>query len=180
MESVGIKNIKYFPPYINISFKNIKKTKQIDCLFYGSIFPKLKDDYRNIMIDKINSNINSDINFTSCSNLYGDELIEKINDSKIILHIPSHDNLRNMPWAKIAYLMENKIFFIIEENDELYNKELNNVIIYYKRNDINDLISKIYYFKDNEIEKNIVVEKCYDFYINKINKDILLEDLIVI
>jgi hypothetical protein len=178
LESNGIKNLKYFPPYINIPFKNFNRERTIDCLFYGYILPSYMDSYRNDFINKIKSNLNSEINFVVCENLYGDELIEKINDTKIVLHIPSHENLRTMPWAKIAYLMSNKIFFIIEENDEIYCKNLQDIIIYYKRNDIDDLKSKILYYKNKENQINIV-KKCYEYYIEKFNQNILLKDLIV-
>lgn len=156
LESVGIKNLTYFPPYIELPFNILNIEKTIDCLFYGTIVSHIPDSYRNKMIESIKNELSSEINFVACGNLYDNELIEKINCSKIVLHIPSHDNLRTMPWAKISYLMTNKIFFIIEENDELFLRNLQDTIIYYKRGNINDLKNKIIYYKDNEQEKKML------------------------
>lgn len=177
LESVGIKNLTYFPPYIELPFNILNIEKTIDCLFYGTIVSHIPDSYRNKMIESIKNELSSEINFVACGNLYDNELIEKINCSKIVLHIPSHDNLRTMPWAKISYLMTNKIFFIIEENDELFLRNLQDTIIYYKRGNINDLKNKIIYYKDNEQEKKNVAEKCYKYFIENFDNKILLKDL---
>ena len=178
LESNGANNVKYFPPYINIPYKNVNIEKTIDCLFYGNIFPTLIDTYRNIMLDKLKTILGYEINFIARENIYNHELVDVLNNTKIVLHIPSHINLRTMPWAKIAYLMSNKIFFIIEENDELYFKNMQNIIIYYQRENVDDLKNKIIYYINNENERVNVAEKCYNYYINNFNEKELLEDLI--
>lgn len=176
LRSNGVLNTTYFPPYINIPFKKIDTNKKIDCLFYGNN-PFLKNTYRNIMINNLTESLDPNIKFIARENIYGEELVEELNKTKIVLHLPSHENLRTMPWAKISYLMINKIFFIIEENDELFLRNLQNTIIYYKHNDTEDLKNKISYYINNYDETKNIVNKCYDYYMKNFKKTILLKDL---
>jgi hypothetical protein len=85
--------------------------------------------------------------------------------TQIVVHVPSFPNLPHMPWAKITSLQAKKIFFIIEENDEMYEKGFESFTVYYKRNDIQDLYKKIDYFLDpiNLKERHEYVEKHFQF-----------------
>ena len=173
----NIRNTVYYPPYINSTFKKNNKLKNIDCLFYGNT--DKESEYRNIIIDKIKLELDVlDLKFIS-TNLCDEELNDALNSTKIVLYIPSHEKLHIMPWAKISHLMKNKIFFIIEENEELYNKNLENTIIYYKQGDINDLKNKIIYFINNEDKIQDIVEECYNYFNRNFNINILLKDLFI-
>jgi len=172
----SICNTVYFPPYINIPFEIIHKHKTTDCLFYGYLLDV--HDYRNTFIAKIKPDVEAlGLNFITHDNLHDDKLNSALNDTKIVLHIPSHENLETMPWAKITYLMVNKIFFIIEENEEMYTKNLQNIIVFYKHGDKDDLKQKIVDFINNEDSRQKVVEECYNYYMSNFNANILLDDL---
>ena len=163
------KDIIYFPPigyspYKNYNFnRNIKQ--DIDILFYGNINPTWIP-YRSNFIEKIKNKSNEqDLQF-KYGTFHGEEKNILLQKSKIVIHIPSYENLRTFPWAKTGELMLKKVFFIIEENDELYNKNLNDLIVYYKKNDIDDLMKKISYYLQNPDEMNSIREKCYHFMKN--------------
>ena len=76
-----------------------------------------------------------------------------------------------MSWAKIVELMCKKIFFIIEENEEIYNRNLQNIVCMSERNNINDIINKINFYKNNEIERNKYIEKSYIYIKKNYNMD---------
>ena len=172
----GIRNTVYFPPYINIPFEVINNPKTIDCLFYGTI--EMDKHYRNNFIDKIKPELETvGLKLIVEGNLYGEKLNIALNDTKIVLHIPSHERLETMPWAKISHLMVNKIFFIIEENEEMYTKNLQNIIVFYKHGDNDDLKNKIVDFINHEDRRQQVVEACYNYYTDNFNTNILLDDL---
>ena len=177
-----IHNITYFPPigYSENEELNYEKTKlnkdyEIDLLFYGTLLDTF--EYRNKCIQ--------------CIKQYSDEMkyrfvfkndIEKdilCNKSKIIIHIPSHENLHSFPWAKVCYLAINKHFFIIEENEELYIQKMENMVVYYKRGDMNDLQNKIDYYLKNPGERDIITNKCFHYVQNNYNMDMLFSKLLL-
>ena len=173
-------DIIYFPPigyspYKNYNFnKNIEQ--DIDILFYGNINASWIP-YRSNFIDKIkNKSDEQNLKF-KYGTFHGEEKNKLLQKSKIVIHIPSYENLRTFPWAKTGELMLKKVFFIIEENDELYNKNLNDLVVYYKKNNIDDLMKKINYYLQNPDEMSIIVEKCYHFMKNKFNLDNLFKQL---
>ena len=108
-------------------------------------------------------------------NIYNEEKYCFLSKTKIVIHIPSFDDLHTFPWAKVSELMINKIFFIIEENEELYNLELENTIVFYKRKNINDLFNKINEYINNDGKKNKIIDDCYNFIKKKYNLDDLLK-----
>ena len=101
-----------------------------------------------------------------------------MNNTKIVIHIPSLSNLKHFPWGKAAELMYNKIFFIIEENEDMYHIKAENVVAFNKTNLIEDLKNKIIYYINNDEERNKIIDKCYNYIKNNFNMDKLLEKII--
>ena len=169
-------NITYFPPigysqlYIdkyNITFND---RKIYDILFYGNL---LNFSYRKGIINNIKDICDkNNYNFLIRDDLYSDnEKQEILGKTKIVLHIPSHKNLHSFPWAKTCELILKRIFFIIEENEEMYIQGLDKICVFYKRNDIDDLKSKIIYYLNNELERQNIIEKLHKYFITKFNID---------
>tara|TARA_B110000967_G_C18887249_1_gene564844 strand:+ start:284 stop:3280 length:2997 start_codon:yes stop_codon:yes gene_type:complete len=174
-------NITYFPPlgYSNILKNTIKnqENQTTDILFYGNII----DDfyYRKSIINKINKFSKKEkYRFIVKTDLYMEEQKNKmLQDTKIVIHIPSHENLHSFPWAKVCELILKKVFFIIEENEEMYIQGLDKLCVFYKRNDAEDLKNKIHYYIDNPEERDNVVNKCYTYFKKNYNMDNLFEKL---
>ena len=160
------------PPRIN--FESVKKcfitnlnfyTEKIDILCYGTLKNNNNYHYRNIMFQRLKhfgdetkrKNI-----ISSC--LWNDIKGEIINDSKIVIHIPKNKDIETFPWSKVCILMKLGIFFIIEENKEMYSKKLENLIVFYKKGDFDDLKNKMEYYLENEMERKNVIRKCLEYY----------------
>jgi len=175
-------NVYYYPPIQynkNLKLLNKNNNKEIDILFYGNIINTFK--YRIDYIDKIKTICkNHNKIFLTNQNLFNTEKYELLSKTKIVIHIPSHENLHTFPWAKVVELMNNKVFFIIEENEEMYIKNIENIVIYYKKNNIYDLEKKlIYYLNENE-KREEVIEKCYTYIHSKYKyniTDIIIDTL---
>ena len=178
LNKYDIKNNDYhitlgYSPINDLIPLNIDLNKTIDILIYGcdlNNFP-----YRRNLIKQIQENY-KELNIVISDNLFDKNLDESLLKTKIVIHIPSHANLPQMPWAKISILQIKKVFFIIEENDELFEKQLNNFVVYYKRNDISDLMEKINFYLDNPLKSDLI-EKNYEFII-KNNIDIKLPNIV--
>tara|TARA_Y100000389_G_C17453032_1_gene516124 strand:- start:1586 stop:2884 length:1299 start_codon:yes stop_codon:yes gene_type:complete len=174
-------NIIYFPPigYSEIIKKNLieNKHENIDILFYGNINNSFY--YRNNIIEEVEHFSKAKkYNFISVSDLHDDEKDKILINTKIVIHIPSHAKLHGFPWAKTTELMNKKVFFIIEENEEMYIQGLDKLCVFYNRNDINDLQQKIDYYLSNKLERDIIVNKCYDYFKTKYNMDNLFRDIL--
>lgn len=179
------RNIKYFPCIGHSSINKFiplkKNNENIDILFYG--VQDVNTIYRNKFIEKIKKYTDdNNILFINNKHLYGVNKDEILSKSKIVIHFPSSLECKNhQPWCKIIELMSKKIFFIIEENDEIVKAGLEHTIIFYKHNDFDNLINKINYFlfSDNANKlRNNVVEKCYKLVSNKYNMDKFISNLI--
>ena len=166
--------IIYFPPigYTKINDKPLIKNKQIDIdlLFYGNINPSWIP-YRSKILNEIGNIADKNkLNFIN-GTFHDCEKNNLLKRSKIIIHIPSYENLRTFPWAKTVELMLKKVFFIIEENEEMYNNKLNDVVIYYKSDNLRDLEEKIDYFIKNTDERTKVINRCYEYIKSTYNMD---------
>lgn len=170
-------NIIYFPPFgYNEIFKINNKSKKNDLLIYGNILDTFT--HRNTYLEKIKFfSKENNINCIIRDDLFGEEKNLILDETKIVIHIPSHEKLHSMPWAKINELMAKKVFFIIEENEELHIKNLNNIIISYKNYD--DLQNKIIFYLENENERNKICEKCYKYIIENFNIEKLFKSFII-
>jgi spore maturation protein CgeB len=71
-----------------------------------------------------------------------------------------------------------KVFFIIEENEEMYRLKLDKIVVYYKINDFNDLKEKIIYYLNNEDKREEVIDNCYSYIITMHNSDKLIESVL--
>lgn len=153
--------------------------KDIDILFYGTFHPTY--DYRKNTISKLNElNNKNDKKYVIqiSENIYDNELDQILQRTKIIIHVPSHANLNHMPWPKITYLQARKIFFIIEDNQELHDNKIDNFIIHYKQNDVPDLFRLIeYYLQNDELREKIISEN-YDYILKNSNMDVMVPNLI--
>ena len=67
--------------------------------------------------------------------------------------------------------MAKKVFFIIEENEEIFIKKLENIICISKRNNFNELLNKIIFYLKNENKRNEYIEKSFYFIKNNYNMD---------
>ena len=181
LEKFGITNNKYFiitgySEINNIVPFNSNDVPFIDILIYGDLASSYT--YRNNIINLIKQKNKQNLNICIIDNVFGDKLDRYLKKAKIVIHIPSYANLNHMPWPKITTLQCKKVFFIVEENEELFEKNLENIISYYKRNDIDDIYSKVeYYLKNPEIRKNMI-EANYNFIKNNYNIDNVIPSLI--
>ena len=173
-----IDNITYFPPigYSKLNKNNIIEEVNYvnDLLFYGNIMESFK--YRISMLEKVKSiSKKKNYKFWITDRLY--EMKTKLpilSATKIVLHIPSHEDLNTFPWAKVAELVLNKIFFIIEENEEMYIQGLDKLCIFYKRNNTKDLEQKINYYLNSKEDRDFIVNRCYNYFKKHYNLDKLL------
>ena len=175
-------NITYFPAISYSIINNIvplimNKIQEIDILFYGNIIDNFT--YRINGIENIDNfaKVNN-YNFMKITDLHEDTKSNILTNTKIVIHIPSHEKLHTFPWAKVSELMCNKIFFIIEENEEMYIKNLDKIVIYYKQNDMIDLQDKIKYYLNNESERDKITENCFKYIKNNYNMDTLFDNII--
>lgn len=166
----GIKdNVIYFP-VSHINKNNIinQEKKDYDVIFYGNqpidssgqhVFP-----YRNkILTTFCDKAYKNNLRYVISNSLYSDNKNDLLSRTAIVIHIPSHEKLHTFPWAKVGELMSNKIFFIIEENEDLVRLGLEDKIAWYKHGDVEDLFRKVIYYKNNEDERNKITEYCYLF-----------------
>jgi hypothetical protein len=168
LKKQNIDNCQYFSVIGYSTINNIKpiipKSPTIDILIYGSRILSKTYEYRTELIEKIKAmNSTTKYNLKIFDNNF--DIDSDLERTQIVVHVPSFPNLPHMPWAKITSLQAKKIFFIIEENDEMYEKGFESFTVYYKRNDIQDLYKKIDYFLDpiNLKERHEYVEKHFQF-----------------
>jgi hypothetical protein len=177
-------NVVYFPPLsysiINniVPFTDINLEKNNDVFIYGnglSLF-----DYRNTIITTVKNYCNT-YNYTIKieENIHDQEKNDNLKNTKIVIHVPSHPNLHTFPWAKVSELMARKIFFIIEENEEMYIQKLDKIVAFYKSGDNYDLLKKIEYYLQNENERNNIVDKCYTYIETRYDMDLFIKSLIL-
>jgi hypothetical protein len=168
----GIKS-NYYPSYdsINVNLP-IVKNKNIDVLFYGNnpktgIFNFYVFNHRNTILNNLKQyGIDKNINVQIYDNLYDKD--EILSQTKIVLQIPNYKNFHSYPWAKTFELMNKKVFFIIEENEEMYIQKLDKYVVFYKRNNLNNLYELIEYYLNNEDKRDEVINKCYKYSKHKL------------
>jgi len=172
------KNIIYFPHegYIyNHKILENNSIKNIDILFYGNLDSAF--NYRNDILNNISKfSKDNSFNFIKSNDLFGDEKDKFLEKTKIVIHIPSHDNLNNIPWAKISELIMKKIFFITHYSEQIYNFFPNTVT--YKTE--NELYEKILFYLNNDKLKNEIIENNYNLFYKNFNLDLLCNDFILL
>ena len=159
-------NVIYFPPICN----NIKdkpkcadSQKTTDILVYGNILPDFS--HRNIAIVHLLEYCSKQhYKMILRSDLFDDEKDLLLSECAIVVHIPSHSNLNAFPWAKCGELMLKKVFFIVEENEEMFIRGLDKIVVFYKKNDLADLTNKIEFYMNNVAEREKIIDKCFDYF----------------
>jgi len=150
---------------------------EIDVLFYGNLATEYS--YRTDLIKKFCDFNHNGLKMEFHDNdIYGDDLDNCLKKTKIVIHISSFKDVHYIPWSKITYLQSKKIFYIIEDNDELQKHILKNIIVSFKRGDINDLYRQINYYLANEKERQVIIDKNYDYALNHLNIDVKIPQLI--
>jgi GT2 family glycosyltransferase len=172
------RNLEYFPPlgyrHSYNSLPNTVTTKSIDVLFYGNIRGY---QYRENILKKLFGSCEKiGIKMLTMDDLHGSEKDEIIGKTNIVVHVPSHPNLHTFPWAKTDELMCKKVFFIIEENEEMYIQNMENLVIFYKQNNVDDLLAKVKHYLDNTTERESIVEKCFEFIKQRYDMDKFIEN----
>jgi hypothetical protein len=173
-------NIIYHPVYGYSEINNIVPLmfadKEIDVLIYGN-YPinKITGEhfftYRVSLTNKIKLFCETNgYKFVVSDSLYDDDKNNLLKKSKIVVHVPSHP-IRTIPWAKISELMSKKIFFMVEETLELYCRNLQNQIVFYKKDDDIDLFDKLSKFINDDIVRQEHIEKNFQYVKNEYNMD---------
>ena len=168
LQENNIENVKYFPPMTYSEENNYlplqkKQDLKYDIIFYGNnINNNQASPYRSNIWKKVKeySKINRIVYQEYDGNLTHDIKDEVLSQTKIVLHIPSYPNLKHFPWQKTMELICKKIFFIIEECEDIYKLDLDKVVVLYKANDIEDLNKKVSYYLDNP-QKEIKLQRNY-------------------
>ena len=137
--------------------------KSIDIFIYGTLNKKYT--YRQNMIDCIVKGNQYGYNIV-IREAYGDKLDQYLKASKIVVHVPSYEGLEHMPWPKITYLQARKVMFIVEENAELYQANLEDIIVSY--NGVDDLYMKVGMYINDSYK---VIERNYGYIKGKMDMD---------
>lgn len=169
---ISKEQIVYFPLYVDtFSFSNFQEMAQndtdtrIDILFYGNI---LNLSYREHMLSSIREYAQQTNKTCVISNsVYDQDKKKMLLNTNIVIHIPIFKNLRSFPWAKVAELMKSKVFFIIEENEEMYIQDLDKIIVYYERHNLEDLKNKIEYYLQNTDKRIECTKRCFELFEKK-------------
>ena len=88
-----------------------EESKEIDVLFYGVLSHRRKE-----LLDKID--VPNKVILHTSPPVVGAELWRLINKSKIVLLINTHDSAQEFDWVRLSPLLSNKVFVIVEKNDD--------------------------------------------------------------
>ena len=108
--------------------------KTYEIASYGTSY--ISYTHRNTIIEYLKNKYGD--KYINYENLYGIELYEKLKYCKIIIHIPSYDNLPQIPYPKIFDTVLNDFFLIIEYCKEMEILNLKHIFPYYFFNSIED------------------------------------------
>lgn len=158
-------NIVYFPIYVlrdETKDIDIKVSSSIDILCYDNTTSEFfhRSHLHNFLMEFARKN---EYTCEIKSNLYDYQKEILLHATKVVVHCPSHPNLRTFPWAKTLELMKKGIFFIIEQNNEMYIQGLDKIVVYYE--DLDDLSRKLIYFLENDSERKRVIDMCFRYAI---------------
>lgn len=167
-KNITYDKIVYFPlqPFKDMdNNQTLENEKDFDIIFYGNVIDNYNFVYRKKMLEKLEKygkESNKNIVITDC--LYHEEKFKNIFNSKIVLHIPSHEKLNSFPWAKVSELMKRKVFFIVEENEEMYIRGLDKIVIFYKMSNFEDLKQKLEYYLEHPEKRIENIQKCHEYF----------------
>lgn len=175
LEIHGIKHnlytpiVGYSPINCLVPFEKTDTIHSIDVLIYGTLTPNYI--YRNQICGQLSQYSDGQFKMEIITNTFGEELDLFLKKTKIVVHIPSFENLHQIPWAKIVYLQTRKIFFIIEDNNDLHERKLDDMIVTFNRNDAHDLYNKILYYLHNPSERERIINANFEWIKNNYDID---------
>lgn len=169
------KKISYVPVSIDIKCAELSNTleRDIDILFYGDI----RSDRRKNILQSISEKYNIKI----ISDLYGSDLVEVLLKTKLVLNIHFYENAL-LETTRICEALSHGCDVLSETSSDMkYYPELleSNKVTFFQLNDLNDLISKLdKYFEnerdccDNSLVENSAYLSCSEYLEKAIAKDI--------
>ncbi|MCR8744758.1 glycosyltransferase [Romboutsia lituseburensis] len=100
-------------------------------------------------------------NFKNNGSIQYTQLLNIMNQSKIIIHITSY--FKNGSHERVLSAMLNNTLVIANENNYSFNMYKNNEsIVFYNPNKENDLTDKVKYYLDNELQRNKITKNAYE------------------
>ena len=141
--------------YNNFKLNIPHNEKPIDVLFIGSPDPGSR---RFLLVDKISKNYNLHV-MTGINDI--GTYINIVEKSKIVINIYSSEINKPFDHYRLALLYSNKIFVITEDFDS-FDKNLEEIIIKTDYDNILNLVSE--YLNKNEESIQIIKEKTYQTY----------------
>lgn len=130
-----------------------EESKEIDVLFYGVLSPRRKE-----LLDKIN--VPNKVILHTSPPVAGTDLWKLINKSKIVLLINTHDSSQEFDWVRLSPLLSNKVFVIVEKNDDKKYDDLSNHIAITNYDYIPTLIK---HFLKNPLGRAQWADKGFDY-----------------
>jgi len=130
-----------------------EESKEIDVLFYGVLSHRRKE-----LLDKID--VPNKVVLHTSPPVAGADLWRLINKSKIVLLINTHDSSQEFDWVRLSPLLSNKVFVIVEKNDDPKYDYLSNHIAITNYDYIPTLIK---HFLKNPLGRAQWADKGFDF-----------------
>lgn len=112
--------------------------------------------------------------YTCAQILHENTILSK---SKVVILVPPIQ-FRKMPWKKMVSLMSKKVFFLMEENIEIYNRNMQNLIVFYLKDNIQDLFEKLSKFVQNKELRNKTIVNYFNFVSEEYNFDKNMQDIV--
>lgn len=155
--SISFDKIIYLPPFPPRNDAVVHADEQdIDVLIMASPVPS--SSYRQQMIATVQQHISRVVIAESAAQTEG--LLPR---SSIVLHIPHHhEHLHAFPWAETTELMLRRVFFVTQENEDMYIQGLESVVAHY--NTTNNLTQVLQHYLENPSDRAQRVEACYRMY----------------
>lgn len=169
------KNISYVPVSVDIKYAELSNTleRDIDILFYGDI----RSDRRKSILQSISEKYNIKI----VSDLYGSDLVRILLRTKLVLNIHFYENAL-LETTRICEALSHGCDVLSEISSDIkYYPELleSNKVTFFQLNNLNDLISKLDKYFENERDcchnsfvANSSYLSCSDYLEKAIAKDI--------
>jgi len=184
-----IKNSFYIPNPSDISFEMIdnslqKKNKDLFfAMSHGVHRGKLKkgkfDDRENFLYKLKNKLSNIDFDFFGFENkepLWANEFLDSIKNYDMGLNLSRGKPLKYYSSDRIVQIIGNGLLCLIDEKTQLSNIIPKDCAVYYK--DINDLVKKIRFYKDNVELMKRIANKGKKFYNKNYNSSIVSQFII--
>jgi hypothetical protein len=130
-----------------------EESKEIDVLFYGVLSPRRKE-----LLDKID--VPNKVILHTSPPVVGADLWKLINNSKIVLLINTHDSSQEFDWIRLTPLLSNKVFVIMEKNDD---EKYDNLIKHIAMTSYDYIPTLIKHFLKNPLGRAQWADKGFDY-----------------